>query len=121
MEFNNNVPIYYQVVEEIKRKLLCGELRPGEKLLSARDMAFFYKINPNTAARVYKELEQQEFCFTKRGMGTYLTESQEKIEELRKEKAEAFAGQCVRGILELGFSKEELQKMILDQVEQLNR
>ena len=65
MDFSASTPIYQQVVDEIKRMLMSGELKPGEKLWSARDMAVRYKINPNTAARVYKELELQNLCFTK--------------------------------------------------------
>lgn len=72
MDFSANIPIYLQVVEEVKRLLMIGELRPGEKLWSARDMALRYQINPNTAAKVYKELEQQKLCYTKRGLGTFL-------------------------------------------------
>lgn len=109
MEFENNLPIYLQVVEEIKRLLLNGELKTGEKLWSARDMAIRYKINPNTAARVYKELEQEELCFTKRGMGTYLTEDKTVVERLRRERAEALCANFVKGFQNLGFSSEEMR------------
>lgn len=109
MEFENNLPIYLQVVEEIKRLLLNGELKTGEKLWSARDMAIRYKINPNTAARVYKELEQEELCFTKRGMGTYLTEDKTAVERLRRERAEALCTNFVKGFQNLGFSSEEMR------------
>ena len=96
MEFTASIPIYLQVVEEIKRMLISGELKPGEKLWSARDMAVRYKINPNTAARVYKELEMQELCFTKRGLGTYLTEEPGIAEKLKKEKAEYLTAEFVK-------------------------
>lgn len=109
MEFSTNTPIYLQVVEEIKRMLISGQLQPGEKLWSARDMALRYKINPNTAARVYKELEYQNLCFTKRGLGTYLTEEEGIAERLKKEKAEQLMGEFVKTFLGLGYSKKEIQ------------
>lgn len=109
MEFSTNTPIYLQVVEEIKRMLVSGQLQPGEKLWSARDMAIRYKINPNTAARVYKELEYQNLCFTKRGLGTYLTEEEGIAERLKKEKAEQLMEEFVKTFLGLGYSKKEMQ------------
>ncbi|MBQ8800201.1 MAG: GntR family transcriptional regulator [Lachnospiraceae bacterium] len=112
MEFSASTPIYLQVVEEIKRMLMSGELKPGDKLWSARDMAVRYKINPNTAARVYKELELQQLCFTKRGLGTYLTEEEGIAEKLKKEKAEQLLGAFVRSFLGLGYTREEIQQFL---------
>lgn len=112
MEFSANTPIYQQVVDEIKRMLMSGELKPGDKLWSARDMAVRYKINPNTAARVYKELELQQLCFTKRGLGTYLTEEEGIAEKLKKEKAEQLLEEFVSSFLGLGYTREEMQQFI---------
>lgn len=112
MEFSASTPIYLQVVEEIKRMLMSGELKPGDKLWSARDMAVRYKINPNTAARVYKELELQQLCFTKRGLGTYLTEEEGIAEKLKKEKAEQLLGAFVSSFLGLGYTREEMQQFL---------
>ncbi len=111
MEFSTSTPIYLQVVEEIKRMLISGELKPGEKLWSARDMAVRYKINPNTAARVYKELELQNLCFTKRGLGTYLTEEEGIAERLKREKAEKLLADTIAVFLGMGYTKEELQEL----------
>ena len=112
MDFSASTPIYLQVVEDIKRQLMSGELQPGEKLWSARDMAIRYKINPNTAARVYKELEYQNLCFTKRGLGTYLTEEEGIAERLKKEKAEQLMEEFVKTFLGLGYSKKEMQAFL---------
>lgn len=112
MEFSTSTPIYLQVVEEIKRLLMSGELKPGEKLWSARDMALKYQINPNTAARVYKELETQQLCYTKRGLGTFLTEEPGIAEKLRKEKAERLIENMVTELTALGYTKEELHKLL---------
>ena len=119
MEFSASTPIYMQVVEEIKRMLISGELQPGEKLWSARDMAVKYKINPNTAARVYKELELQNLCFTKRGLGTYLTEEEGIAERLKKEKAEQLLADVVNTFLGLGYTKEELQELFRKAISEL--
>jgi len=112
MDFSASVPIYLQVVEEIKRLLMIGELKPGEKLWSARDMAIRYQINPNTAARVYKELEQQSLCYTKRGLGTFLTEEDGIAEKLRKERAEHLVSGFIREISGLGYTREEIGRFL---------
>ncbi len=112
MEFSASTPIYLQVVEEIKRLLITGELKPGEKLWSARDMALRYQINPNTAARVYKELEQQNLCYTKRGLGTYLTEESGVAEKLRREKAQQLLENFVTQLGSLGYTQEEMHRFL---------
>ncbi len=119
MEFSASTPIYLQVVEEIKRMLINGELQPGDKLWSARDMAVRYQINPNTAARVYRELELQNLCFTKRGLGTYLTEEAGIAEKLKKEKAEQLLADTVKNFLGLGYTKKELQELFEKAISEL--
>ena len=73
MEFNNNIPIYLQVIEKIKQDIVSGKLKPGEKMPSSRDYSNELGINFNTVARVYRELESEEIVFTKRGLGTFIT------------------------------------------------
>ena len=74
MEFENNIPIYIQVINQIKKDIITGKLPMGVKLPSTRELAVLYHINPNTAGRVYKEMELQNMCYTKRGLGTFVTE-----------------------------------------------
>ena len=71
MKFQTNYPIYLQIADDIKRKIVVGELHPGDKLPSNIDLALQYEVNPNTAVRIYKELEQESISFTKRGIGTF--------------------------------------------------
>ena len=64
MKFQTNYPIYLQIADDIKRKIVVGELHPGDKLPSNIDLALQYEVNPNTAVRIYKELEQESISFT---------------------------------------------------------
>ncbi len=112
MKFNNNIPIYIQVIEEIKKDIVSGVLNMGEKLPSGRDLALKYKINPNTANRIYKELEASDICFTKRGLGTYITEDTDKINAIREEMAGNIFDQFFEGVKNLGYSKEEVHKKV---------
>jgi GntR family transcriptional regulator len=57
MKFNDNTPIYLQIVEKIKADIVAGKLKGGDKLPSVREIAESFNVNPNTVQRVYMELE----------------------------------------------------------------
>ena len=75
MDFDKNVPIYMQIMFEIKRRISTGQLNPGGKLPSVRDLAEEIKVNPNTIVRAYQELEREGVTETRRGMGTFIVDS----------------------------------------------
>lgn len=112
MEFNSALPIYLQVMMDIKRNIVTGVLAPGEKLPSVRDLALHYTINPNTANRVYRELESQGACFTRRGMGTFVTEDTGKIDQMREEMADQLVRQYLEGMSRLGFDTREAARKL---------
>lgn len=112
MEFDNNIPIYIQVINDIKREMVAGILGLGDKLPSARDLALKYKINPNTAARIYKELEAEQLCYTKRGLGTYITEEFDVIKGIKNEMADNLLVNFITGMNHLGYTKEEIINLI---------
>lgn len=112
LEFNNNIPIYLQVIEKIKQDIVTGKLMPGEKMLSSREYSNELGINFNTVARVYKELEAEKIVFTKRGLGTFITESTEQIESLRYDMAKKQIQTFVIGMKQIGYTKEEMIKFI---------
>ena len=112
MKYEANAPIYLQVIDAIKLDIINGRIKPGEKLPSGRDLAIFYKINPNTAARVYQELERQEMCYTRRGMGTFATEDIEKIKECKNKMADETLNSFLISLKKLGITKEEAIDMI---------
>ncbi len=114
MNYTNSIPIYLQVVNAIKEQIITGGLSPGEKLPSGRDLALQYTINPNTAARVYQTLEQERVCFTRRGLGTFVTDDPERIQEIRSEMAQGLLQEFLSGLERLGISREEAVRMIQD-------
>ena len=66
MEYNSGSPIYLQVINELKKKMVKGELKPGEKMPSNRELAVLYKVNQNTAARIYREMEMESVHLCRR-------------------------------------------------------
>ena len=95
MEYDPNIPIWLQVMTAIKKEIVTGRRPPGEKLPGGREMALAYTINPNTAARVYQELERAGLCETRRGLGTFVTEDEIRIDVLRREMAHRGLGTFV--------------------------
>lgn len=112
LEFKNNSPIYLQVIDDLKRRIVIGEILLGEKMPSTRELALQYQINPNTAVRVYNEMEGLGLVFTKRGLGTFVTEDVEKYNSIRREMAEDYVKHFMEGMSYIGFSKEEIIKCI---------
>ncbi|WP_312701933.1 GntR family transcriptional regulator [Sedimentibacter sp.] len=112
MEFNNNIPIYMQVIEKIKQEIVTGKLKSGEKMPSSRDYGNELGINFNTVARVYKEMEMEELLFTKRGLGTFVTESEERVGKLRYEMAKKQIESFIFSMKQIGYTKKDMIKFI---------
>lgn len=90
MEYNSGSPIYLQVINELKKKMVKGELKPGEKMPSNRELAVLYKVNQNTAARIYREMEMAEellknFVHEMRDLGFQKGEIIEQIADYEEE------------------------------------
>lgn len=112
MEFNNNMPIYLQVMHKLKQDIIAGKLKPGDKMPSSREYSQELGLNFNTVARVYKEMEMEDIVYTKRGLGTFITESSEKIESIRLEMAKELIENFVNGMEQIGFTKQDMLNFI---------
>lgn len=112
MDYNPTIPIWVQVSTMLRRQICAGTLSPGSKLPGGRDLAAEYGINPNTAARVYQELEREGICTTKRGMGTFVTQDENKIKEVRTRMAGDAARAYLVEIHGLGLRTEDAIRML---------
>lgn len=74
-------PIYSQLVEQVERLVAGGELSDGDKLPSVRELALRLRINPNTVARAYGELEANGVVVRQRGRGVFVTARQQELTE----------------------------------------
>lgn len=92
-------------------------LKPGDKLPSSRELAVQYSINPNTASRVYREMELLGLCYTKRGLGTFVTDDKEIVEGIREEMANTYVDQYVTAMSELGYTTVDMIQHIEKQKE----
>lgn len=67
-------PIYVQIMDEVRRALVVGTLRPEDALPSVRQLAVELRLNPNTVAQAYRELEREGIVYVRRGQGTFVSE-----------------------------------------------
>ncbi len=105
MDFQANYPIYLQIAEDVKRRIVIGELKPGDKLPSNAELAIAYQVNPNTVQRIYRQLEAEGISYTKRGIGTFLAEDPAMPERLRQEIGEKLSAQFLKQMETYHFFK----------------
>ena len=110
--FNNEMPIYVQLVEQIKIHIISGTLAAGERLPSVRDLALKCKLNPNTLQKALLELEEMGLIYTERTNGKYVTENLELIEKHKKEYADALSKKFIAAMGTIGFDCESAIKYL---------
>lgn len=108
IDFDNNLPIYMQIMTHIKKQVISGQLKPGDKILSVRELATELQINPNTVQRTFQELEREGIVETRRGLGRYVTSEESKIMEIKKEMAGDLLQHFIQSMHELGFENQDI-------------
>ncbi|QUH26522.1 GntR family transcriptional regulator [Serpentinicella alkaliphila] len=112
MEFNNSKPIYLQIIDEVKKQLIRGELKIGDKIISQREYAQKMKVNPNTVQRAYREMEIMNLVETLRGQGTFICNRPEMLEEIKEEMAEKIMRSFLMEMKSIGYSDEKTINLI---------
>ncbi|WP_285399871.1 GntR family transcriptional regulator [Lysinibacillus sp. fls2-241-R2A-57] len=85
VKFNNRDPVYVQVIRHFKEQIAKGYFEPGQEIPSRRELANQLKINPNTAQRAYKEMEEQGLIFTEGNMPSCITKDEKVLKSVREE------------------------------------
>ncbi len=108
LTYDNNQPVYKQVIADIKKRIINGDFSHNPQFPSTRELAVAYGINPNTAARVYRELELQQLCYSKKGVGTFLVNNDQLVNQLKKTMADKLLDSFLSNMSDLGFTKNEI-------------
>lgn len=106
--FDNNIPLYLQVIDIIKKQIISGIYQPGQQLESVRALAGEYEINPNTIQRALQELENQGLVFSQRTRGRFVIDNMESIKEERYKMSQVLIKESIEALYTLGFDKEEI-------------
>lgn len=119
VDFNDNIPIFIQIISAIKEDIISGSIKSGEKLPSVRELSKSLEVNPNTVQRAYMELEREGVINTHRGLGAFITEDINKISNLKQEVARNTVHTFITSMEKLGYKTTEavqiLKKFIMEE------
>ena len=119
--FDSSTPLYLQIMEQIKFRIAVGNYKAGDKLASVRELAAEAEVNPNTMQKALSELEREGLLFTQRTSGRFVTENSETITVLRKSLANEQLDLFLKKMYNLGYSAEEVMKLLQDYIGQEGR
>lgn len=106
--FNNDMPIYIQLVEQLKIFIITGVYQAGQKIPSVRELAMETKVNPNTMQKALVELENLGLIITQRTSGKFVTEDKQLVENLKNEIAKAKSKEFLLLMKKLNYSINEI-------------
>ncbi len=115
-QFNNQSPIYLQIINEIELRIFSGIYKPGDKLPSVREFAEEISVNPNTVQKALSEMENEGLIFCNRTSGRFITEDRKIIRKKQIERATTYIAEFSENILKLGFDIEKELSIIKNKI-----
>ena len=113
LNHSSMVPIYEQLMEQIKSKIIENQLQEGEALPSVRSLAGELRISALTVKKAYDKLEGEGFVTTVHGKGTYVTASDQQLAlEARRKAVEDDFEKVIDRSLAMGMKKEEISEIV---------
>ena len=113
LNYRDARPIYEQVKDGLRKLVVSGALRPGEKLPSVRTMASTLAINPNTIQRAYEALEREGYLYSVAGKGSFVAERSD-VDTARQDSLLAQFDAAVSELLYLGMDEQELARRLTE-------
>ena len=116
-KFNNRDPVYVQVIQHFKEQMAKGYFEPGQEIPSRRELANQLKINPNTAQRAYKEMEEQGLIFTEGNLPSRITKDEQMLKRVREELIGEAVDQFVHSVQTINVELPEVLDLVKDAYE----
>ena len=110
--FDNDRPIYIQLVEKLKIEIISGKLKSGERIPSVRELALITKVNPNTMQKALSELENEHLIYTERTNGKFVTKNIELIEKVKRKMAEEKVSNYLQDMKNIGINYKDAIKYL---------
>ncbi len=108
-------PIYLQLEDIIKSKIIAGIYKPGQKLPSVRELAAEAAVNPNTMQKALAKLERSGLVYTQRTSGRYITEDTAIMQNLKHQLAHDLIYQFLEAMAHLGYTREESIQLLIEE------
>jgi len=112
VNFDATQPIYRQIIDDFKKKMIRGELKHGDRIPSQREYAEMAQVNPNTVQRAYREMEAMHMVETLRGQGTFVSADQEMLARMKEEMAQSILNYFISEMNALGYQPSDLIRML---------
>ncbi len=113
IDHHSGVPIYRQVVDQVRDQIMAGRLLEGDQLMSVREAAAALRVNPMTVSKAYSALESEGLLERRRGIGLFIARIQSRKKEQSKEAAmEAILAKAVATAVQYGVSETQMRQMI---------
>ena len=110
LTFDDRMPIYRQIILKFTQEFVRGDIQPGERVPSIREISALLKVNTNTMQRVYQEMERDGLINSKRGTGYFFTEDLKMTEKMRRELAVGSISRFVDEMRAIGCANTEIIK-----------
>ncbi len=125
MEFHistaSRLPIYQQLVDQIREAVARGDLQPEERLPSVRQLSRDLVVNPNTIARGYTELEREGILNTRPGLGVFVAEPKAELtKKVRERRLLEMLDRLLTAAVHLGFSEDDVVKFVAKRVKEFH-
>ncbi|WP_455638248.1 GntR family transcriptional regulator [Parabacteroides sp.] len=109
LDYSSGVPVYRQIIDQIRFGIASGQLKLGEQLPTVRSLAVELKVNLNTVSKAYKELEIKNILETQQGTGTFINQTEQVVlEQEREDKLKEICLQFSSVAFSYGFSLSEV-------------
>ena len=114
IELTSKVPIYVQIIKQIKHMIAAGELNPDDQLPTVRQLATDLRVNFNTIARAYRMLDEEGLISTQHGRGTFILPLPTEFngEVLRRQDLEWLTRQYLNDVAKLAYSPQDVNQIL---------
>lgn len=112
MNFDDNIPIYLQIMDDFKKLIVAESYTSGMKVKTVRELAVEYGVNPNTVQRALSELEREKLLYSERTSGRYITKDEHMLAVLKEDFANQCVDRCIKELHELRFSDKKILECI---------
>ena len=120
LDHRSGEPIYRQVVEQVKYKVACGDLSPGDQLPSIRTLADQLKINPRTVVKAYEELRHGGLVVMKQGQGVFITDNESTVPTgIRRRTIAEIIRRMLSESARMGAGEEEVREIMNIEIERM--
>lgn len=112
IQFNKRDPIYLQLIDYFREKLVSNQIKPGEELPSRREIARKFNINPNTVQRAFSEMEEMSWIYTEPHRPSRVTQDVELIQKIKKDFVRRAVEEFVSSIRTIDISYDEITELV---------